>query len=64
MWQAYMNDPTILSWNLINEPRCDAIGCNVNILSWIEEMAPYLKAQDPNHLVTVGAPPGPLFIRS
>ncbi|CAL8466100.1 g5636 [Coccomyxa elongata] len=51
---AYRDDPTILAWNLINEPRCDAIGCNTDMLSWIEEMAPYLKTVDPNHLVTVG----------
>jgi endo-1,4-beta-mannosidase len=54
LWQAYRDDPTILSWNLINEPRCDAIGCNTDILNWIEEMAPYLKSVDSNHLVTVG----------
>lgn len=52
--QAYKNDATILSWNLINEPRCDAIGCNTDMLAWIQEMAPYLKSLDSNHLVTVG----------
>ena len=55
--QVYSADPTILSWNLINEPRCKAIGCNKDIQAWIEEMAPYLKALDPNHLVTVGGWP-------
>ena len=43
-----------MSWNLINEPRCDAVGCNKNIQAWVEEMAPYLKSVDPNHLVTIG----------
>lgn len=55
--QVYSADPTILSWNLINEPRCKAIGCNKDIQAWVEEMAPYLKGLDPNHLVTVGASP-------
>lgn len=44
----------IVAWNLINEPRCDAIGCNKNIQAWVGEMAPYLKSLDPNHLITIG----------
>lgn len=52
--QVYSQDPVIVSWNLINEPRCDALGCNKNIQSWVGEMAPYLKSLDPNHLITVG----------
>ena len=55
--QVYGSDPTIASWNLINEPRCAALGCNAEIQSWIATMAPYLKTLDPNHLVTVGARP-------
>ena len=52
--QVYSQDPVIVSWNLINEPRCDALGCNKNIQSWVGEMAPYLKSLDPNHLITIG----------
>ncbi len=44
----------IVAWNLINEPRCDALGCNKNIQAWVGEMAPYLKSLDPNHLITIG----------
>jgi len=54
--QTYSNDDTILSWDLINEPRCERIGCDTEMLAWIEEMAPYVKALDGNHLLTVGAP--------
>ena len=50
----YRDDDTILSWDLINEPRCERIGCDVDMLAWIEEMAPYVKALDGNHLLTVG----------
>ena len=53
--QVYRDDDTILSWDLINEPRCDRIGCDADMLAWIEEMAPYVKALDGNHLLTVGA---------
>ena len=59
--QVYSQDPVIVAWNLINEPRCDAVGCNVNIQSWVEEMAPYLKSVDPNHLVTIGGWPALSF---
>lgn len=60
--QVYRDDDTILSWDLINEPRCERIGCDVDMLAWIEEMAPYVKALDGNHLLTVGAsaPPATL----
>jgi len=53
--QTYSNDDAILSWDLINEPRCERIGCDTEMLAWIEEMAPYVKALDGNHLLTVGA---------
>ncbi len=52
--QIYREDPVIVAWNLINEPRCDALGCNKNIQAWVGEMAPYLKSLDPNHLITIG----------
>ena len=59
--QVYRDDDTILSWDLINEPRCERIGCDVDMLAWIEEMAPYVKALDGNHLLTVGALAPPAF---
>ncbi|CAL5228479.1 g11621 [Coccomyxa viridis] len=52
--KIYCEDPVIVAWNLINEPRCDALGCNKNIQAWVGEMAPYLKSLDPNHLITIG----------
>jgi len=50
---TYKNDPTILAWDLINEPRCTNCSSGA-IPNWISEMSCYLKSQDPNHLVTVG----------
>ena len=52
--QAYKNNPTIMSWNLINEPRCDKPNCAGLVQAWIEKQAAYVKSVDPNHLVTVG----------
>lgn len=50
--RVYRDDPTIMSWNLINEPRCK--DCSTALQAWIDEMAPYVKSLDPNHLLTVG----------
>ncbi|CAL5224413.1 g7095 [Coccomyxa viridis] len=52
----YGADPTIMAWNLMNEPRNERpypLGAQ-QIQSWINEVAPYLKSLAPNQLVTVG----------
>eukprot|EP01025_Chloroclados_australasicus_P069154 TRINITY_DN9707_c0_g2_i4.p1 TRINITY_DN9707_c0_g2~~TRINITY_DN9707_c0_g2_i4.p1 ORF type:complete len:782 (+),score=75.98 TRINITY_DN9707_c0_g2_i4:107-2347(+) len=48
----YRDDPTILAWNLMNEPRCT--GCAWALQAWIDEMSLHLKALDPNHMITIG----------
>ena len=55
--KVYKDDPTILAWNLINEPRCETwlVGdCERKLQNWIETESAYVKELDPNHLVTVG----------
>jgi mannan endo-1,4-beta-mannosidase len=52
---AYRDDPTILAWELLNEPRgagLDADGAT--LASWVAEMAAAVRAVDPNHLVGTG----------
>ncbi|KAK6937957.1 Glycoside hydrolase, family 5 [Dillenia turbinata] len=51
---AYKDDPTIMAWELMNEPRCqvDISGKTVN--GWVQEMATYVKSIDSNHLLEVG----------
>ncbi|XAR61737.1 Mannan endo-1,4-beta-mannosidase [Bertholletia excelsa] len=51
---AYMADPTILAWELMNEPRCPSDLTGKTLQDWITEMASYLKSIDPNHLLEVG----------
>lgn len=48
---AYRNDPTIMSWELMNEgnARPEALR-----LAWTAEMSAYVKSLDPNHLVSSG----------
>ncbi|XP_040378365.1 mannan endo-1,4-beta-mannosidase 3-like [Oryza brachyantha] len=52
---AYKDEPTILAWELMNEPRCDADPGGGTVQAWVEEMAPYVKSVDGGrHLVTAG----------
>jgi mannan endo-1,4-beta-mannosidase len=49
----YEDDPTIMAWELANEPR----GFNNNAAAfnaWIDETAAFIKTLDGNHLVTTG----------
>lgn len=57
----YKDDPTILSWELANEPRCTSAGvypdgaCDVDtITTWADEMSTYVKKIDRNHLLSAG----------
>jgi len=42
----YKDDPTILMWELINEPRCPSDRTGDTLYAWIEEMASYIKSID------------------
>jgi mannan endo-1,4-beta-mannosidase len=58
----YKNDPTIMTWELVNEPRCkytDAYPTSGNcttktLVKWADEISTYTKKIDKNHLVSVG----------
>ncbi|XP_072997445.1 mannan endo-1,4-beta-mannosidase 8-like [Typha latifolia] len=51
---AYKDDPTILAWELINEPECPSDPSGDKLQAWIEEMASYVKSIDPVHLLECG----------
>ncbi|KAA8537593.1 hypothetical protein F0562_027201 [Nyssa sinensis] len=51
---AYKDDPTIMAWELMNEPRCTSDPSGRTLQAWITEMASYLKSIDNNHLLEVG----------
>ncbi|KAF6251036.1 glycoside hydrolase superfamily [Scenedesmus sp. NREL 46B-D3] len=56
----YKDDPTILAWNLINEPRCETwmpanSWCPAALSAWFKDMGDYVRSKDPNHLVSSGS---------
>jgi mannan endo-1,4-beta-mannosidase len=48
---AYRDDPTIMAWELMNEGNAQPEALR---LAWTAEMSAYVKALDPNHLVSSG----------
>lgn len=58
----YRDDPTILLWELANEPRANpgpdgeiSDGDFAAIQEWIEEMSAFVKSVDSNHMVSTGS---------
>ncbi|KAI8568623.1 hypothetical protein RHMOL_Rhmol02G0214900 [Rhododendron molle] len=51
---AYKDDPTIMAWELMNEPRCQIDYSGKTLNGWVEEMASYVKSIDGNHLLEIG----------
>jgi len=55
-------NPTVFSWELANEPRCNNGGSfdsasgwdKTTLTGWAGEMSAYVKSLDSNHLVSVG----------
>lgn len=50
----YNADPTILSWQLANEPRCRSDKSGRTLFAWVREMSDWVRHQAPNQLVSVG----------
>ncbi|KAJ7679667.1 mannanase [Mycena rosella] len=57
----YVNEPGILAWELMNEPRCSGSSttasstCNVStITTWVSTISAFIKSIDSNHLVGLG----------
>ncbi|EJF65264.1 CEL4a mannanase [Dichomitus squalens LYAD-421 SS1] len=57
----YKNEPTILAWELANEPRCTGSTgtstgtCNTaTITQWASQISAFIKSIDSNHLVAIG----------
>ncbi|KAI0076116.1 CEL4a mannanase [Panus rudis PR-1116 ss-1] len=57
----YKDEPTILAWELANEPRCrgstgtwSGTCTTVTVTNWAKEISAFIKSIDPNHLVAIG----------
>jgi mannan endo-1,4-beta-mannosidase len=58
----YKDDPTIMTWELANEPRCvgsgkypRSAGCDTDtITAWADEMSTFIRSQDHRQLISVG----------
>ena len=48
------DDPTIMAWELCNEPRCEGDFSASILQDWVEQQAEFLKSLDPFHLLTIG----------
>jgi mannan endo-1,4-beta-mannosidase len=51
--RSYCDDPTIMAWELANEPR--ALSNVDSYLAWVAASAQLIKSLDHNHLVTIGS---------
>ncbi|WP_019552954.1 cellulase family glycosylhydrolase [Propionispira raffinosivorans] len=50
----YMDDPTIMTWELTNEARCESDPSGKTLFNWTKEMSEYVKSVDAKHLVALG----------
>jgi mannan endo-1,4-beta-mannosidase len=55
--KPYRDDPAIMAWQLANEPRPGGTAAKAPweaFYAWIARSAAFIKARDPNHLVSTG----------
>lgn len=50
----YKDEPTIMTWELANEPRCQTDRTGNTLVAWADEMSTYIRSIDKNHLIAVG----------
>ena len=51
----YIDDPTLMSWQIGNEPRAFSEEGKEPFAAWLAEVAMQIKTLDPNHMVSVGS---------
>jgi mannan endo-1,4-beta-mannosidase len=51
----YIDDPTIMAWEIVNEPRPFGKDNIPAFEEWIRQTAAFIKSLDPHHLVTAGS---------
>ena len=53
--EPYSADPTIMAWQVGNEPRAFSQESKAPFTQWVAETAALIKQLDPNHLVCIGS---------
>lgn len=51
----YIDDPTIFSWQICNEPRAFSVKGKKEFASWITDVAALIRSIDPNHMISSGS---------
>lgn len=51
----YVDDPTIMAWQIGNEPRAFNESGKAGFARWIKEASALIKTLDPNHLLSTGS---------
>lgn len=51
----YVDDPTIMSWQIGNEPRAFSDENKAPFAAWMAQVAAQIKSLDPNHMVSSGS---------
>jgi mannan endo-1,4-beta-mannosidase len=52
--QLYKDDPTIMTWEIANEPRSFSQEGKAPFKAWLRQVSALIKSIDPHHLVTSG----------
>jgi len=50
----YQNDPTIMAWEIMNEPRSASLTNQAIIATWQQDLAKYIHQLDPHHPIISG----------
>lgn len=53
--KKYINDPSIFSWQICNEPHAFGENNKVAFEDWMKEVAAHIRSLDPNHLISSGS---------
>lgn len=53
--EKYTDDPTIMSWQIGNEPRAFSDEAKPAFAKWIKEAAAVIRSVDQNHLISIGS---------
>jgi len=51
----YIEDPTIMSWQIANEPRAYSDELHPQFVEFINETADLIRSLDPNHMISTGS---------